>query len=187
MVEIMSLTRRPKRGFALEAILAGHVLLAGPALAQQPPKPEQPLLLGQFDEWGAYTASQNGKKVCYALAVPVSMSTVQSNRPRKAFMFIASRPGEKIKDEVAIIFGYGLKPNVDASIEVAGGSYAMMTQNESAWVKNPAEEAKLVETLRKGREATVKGTSAKGGTAASDVYSLKGLAQALDKAGQECR
>jgi hypothetical protein len=199
MDEIMSATCRPHRGFALEAIVAGCVVLASPVLAQAPKpvqKPaqapagagaEQPLFLAQFDEWGAYTASQNGKKVCFALAAPVTTSTVPPNRPRdRAFMFIATRPGERIKDEVSIIFGYGLKPNADAAIEVSGGSYAMTTLNESAWVKNPAEEAKLVETLRKGRDATVKGTSAKG-TASTDVYSLKGLAQALDKAGQECR
>jgi invasion protein IalB len=53
-------------------------------------------------------------------------------------------------------------------------------------VKNAAEEPKLVETMRKGQDLTVKGTSAKG-TASTDVYSLKGLSLALDKVGQECR
>jgi hypothetical protein len=62
----------------------------------------------------------------------------------------------------------------------------MNTQGDGGWVKNPAEEPKLVETMRKGRDMTVKGTSAKG-TVSTDVYSLKGLAQALDKVGQECR
>jgi hypothetical protein len=33
---------------------------------------------------------------------------------------------------------------------------------------------------------TVKGTSARG-TATTDVFSLKGLAQALDKVGEECQ
>jgi hypothetical protein len=200
MDEIMSPTCRPRRAFALEAIIAGCIVFAGPALAQAPkpavqrtaPEPpgvggERPQLLAQFDEWGAYMASPSGKKVCFALAAPVQTSTVPPNRPRdRAFMFISSRPGERIKDEVSIIFGYGLKPNADANIEIAGGSYAMTTQNDGAWVKNAAEEPKLVETLRKGRDATVKGTSAKG-TVSTDVYSLKGLAQALDKVGQECR
>jgi len=101
-------------------------------------------------------------------------------------MFVSSRPAEKVRDEVSIIFGYGLKPNADANIEVAGANYAMYTQADGAWVKNAAEEARLVEAMRKGQDLTVKGTSARG-TASIDVYSLKGLPQALDRVGQECR
>jgi invasion protein IalB len=209
MDEIMSPTRR-QIGFALRAIIAGSVVFAGPVLAQQQqapaakpaaPKPvaatptapsipgaPQPTLLAQFGEWGAYTAMPSGgKKVCFALAKPVTSSTAPPNRPRDpAWMFISSRPAEKVKDEVSVIFGYGLKANSDANIEIAGGSYAMYTQADGAWVKNPAEEPKLVEVMRKGADATVKGTSAKG-TVSTDVYSLKGLAQALDKIGHECR
>lgn len=140
-----------------------------------------------YGEWGAYKAAPNGKKVCFALSKPISSSTVPPNRPRDpAWLFISSRPAERVKDEVSVIFGYGLKPNTDASMEIAGGRYAMNTQGDGAWVKNPAEEPKLVETLRKGVDVTVKGTSTRG-TVSTDVYSLRGLAQALDRVGQECR
>jgi hypothetical protein len=112
---------------------------------------------------------------------------VPPNRPRDpAFMFVSSRPAEKVKDEVSVTFGYVLKPNSDANIEVSGGSYAMYTQTDGAWVKNAAEETRLVDAMRKSQDLTVKGTSAKG-TASTDTYSLKGLPQALDRVGQECR
>jgi hypothetical protein len=206
--------RRHLAGVAFRVMAAGCVggIFAGPVFAQQqapaakpaapkpaaPPKTTaaappsnpgapEPLLLGQFGEWGAYTAAPNGKKVCFALAKPVSASTNPPNRPRdQAWMFISSRPGEKVRDEVSVVFGYGLKPNSDANIEISGGNYPMNTLGDGAWVKNPAEEPRLVETLRKGLDVTVKGTSAKG-TVSTDVYSLKGLAQALDKISQECR
>jgi len=198
---------------ALRAVVAGSVVLAGAASAQQqapaakPPaatkpaaaKPSaapavpspggtaQPTLVGRYGDWGAYTASPGGKKVCFALSKPVNSSTVPPNRPRDpAYMFVSTRPAEKVKDEVSVIFGYGLKPNSDANIQVAGGNYAMNTLSDGAWVKNAAEEPKLVETMRKGQDLTVKGTSAKG-TVSTDVYSLKGLSLALDKVGQECR
>ena len=146
-----------------------------------------PNLLGQYGEWGAYTATAGGKKVCFALAKPSKSATAPPNRPRDPpYMFVSSRPSEKVKDEVSIIFGYGFKPNSDASIEIAGANYAMYTQADGAWVKNAAEETRLVDAMRKGQDLTVKGTSAKG-TASTDVYSLKGLPQALDRVGQECR
>ena len=62
----------------------------------------------------------------------------------------------------------------------------MYTQNDGAWIKNAADERRLVDSLRKGTDVVVKGTSARG-TASTDTYSLKGLAQALDKVGQECK
>jgi len=147
----------------------------------------QPTLLGMYGDWGAYTAVPGGKKICFALAKPASSQTVPANRPRDpAYLFVSSRPAEKVRDEVSIIIGYGFKPNSDAEIQLAGASYAMYTQNDGAWVKNAAEESRLVDAMRKGSDVTVKGTSAKG-TSTTDMFSLKGLAQALDKIGEECR
>ena len=147
----------------------------------------QPTLLGTYGDWGAYTASPGGKKMCFALAKPGKSDTVPPNRPRDpSYLFISSRPAEKVKDEVSIIIGYGFKPNSDATIELGGASYDMYTQGDGAWVKNAAEEPRLVDAMRKGTDMTIKGESARG-TATTDSYSLKGLAQALDKVGEECR
>jgi hypothetical protein len=147
----------------------------------------QPTLLGMFGDWGAYTAAPGGKKVCFALAKPTNSQTNPPGRPRDpAFLFISSRPAEKVKGEISIIIGYGFKPNTDATLEIGGANYAMYTQNDGAWIKNAAEESRLVDAMRKGSDVTIKGTSARG-TATVDVFSLKGLSQALDRVGQECR
>ena len=178
------------------ACLGSNALAQAPAQPAKPkpaaaapatPAAPQPTLLGQFGDWGAYTASPGGKKVCFALAKPSSSKTAPPNRPRDpAYMFISSRPSEKVREEVSIIFGYGFKPNADASIEISGANYAMYTQADGAWVKNAAEETRLVEAMRKGVDLTVKGTSAKG-TASTDTYSLRGLPEALNRVGQECK
>jgi hypothetical protein len=147
----------------------------------------QPTLLGMYGEWGAYTAAPGGRKICFALAKPTNSDSTPPNRPRDpAYMFVSSRPAEKVKDEVSILIGYGFKPNTDATLEIAGASYPMYTQSDGAWLKNAAEETRLVDALRKGSDATVKGVSARG-TTTRDVFSLKGLAQALDKVGAECQ
>jgi invasion protein IalB len=144
-------------------------------------------LLGEFGDWGAYTAAPGGKKVCFALAKPTSSQTNPPNRPRDpAWLFVSTRPAEKVKEEVSVIFGYPLKANSDASVEIGSTNFAMYTQNDGAWVKNAAEEARLVEAMRKGAEVTVRGESGRG-TKTIDKFSLKGVAQALDRAAQECR
>lgn len=146
----------------------------------------EPMLIGQFGSWGAYTAAPGGKKVCFALAKPSSSKTTPPNRPRDpAYAFISTRPSEKVVNEVSVMVGYPLKPGSESAIEVAGSSFAMYTQGDGIWIKNAAEEERLVEAMRRGAEITVKGVSAKG-TASTDVFSLKGLAQALDKVAQAC-
>ena len=146
-----------------------------------------PTLIGQYGTWGAYTATPNGRKVCFALAKPSSSKTNPPNRPRDpAYAFVSTRPAEKVVNEVSIMIGYALKPGSESSLEVGGSSFAMYTQGDGLWIKNAAEEEQMVSAMRKSAEATVKGVSAKG-TETTDVFSLKGLAQALDRLAQDCK
>lgn len=160
---------------------------AKPAAAPAAAGSAEPNLIGQFGTWGAYAASPNGKKVCFALAKPASSKTNPPNKPRDpSFAFVSTRPAEKVTNEVSIMIGYQLKPGSEGSIEVGGARYAMYAQGDGLWIKNAAEEGRLVDALRKGSDAVVKGTSAKG-TETTDTFPLKGLAQALDKLAQTCR
>lgn len=147
----------------------------------------EPTLIGQFGTWGAYSATPNGKKVCFALAKPSSSKTNPPNRPRDpAYAFVSTRPAEKVNNEVSVMIGYALKPGSESSIEVGGAAFAMYTQGDGLWIKNAAEEERMVEAMRKSADLVVKGVSAKG-TETTDTFSLKGLAQALDRISQDCR
>jgi Invasion associated locus B (IalB) protein len=183
----------------------GTATAAGAAL-KKPPKPKpapattgtadpvaaaaggaKPTLLGQYGDWGAYTASPGGKKICFAIAKPAASETTPPGKTRNpSYMFISSRPGEKVTDEVSIIIGYPFKPNSDATVAVGSTSFALYTQQDGAWIKNAAEEARLIEAMRGGGNAVIKGMSAKG-TRSTDTFSLKGLAQALDRTDQDCK
>jgi hypothetical protein len=147
----------------------------------------EPTLLGQYGTWGAYTATPGGKRVCFALAKPSSSKTNPPNRPRDpAYAFVSTRPAEKVINEVSIMIGYQLKPGSESSLEVGGASFAMYTQGDGLWIKNAAEEERMVDAMRKAPDVTVKGVSAKG-TETVDTFSLKGLSQALDRIAQDCR
>lgn len=148
---------------------------------------ESAVLLGQFGDWGAYRATPGGKKVCFALAKPSSATTDPANKKRDpSYAFISTRPAEKVKNEVSVIVGYPQKANIDASAAVGGTTYVMYTQNDGAWVKNAADEAKMVSAMRNGGDLVVKSESGRA-TKSTDVYSLKGIAQALDKVAEECK
>src|ERR1700710_1639957 len=152
---------------------------AKPAAAKPDTKPAaatgsaEPTLIGQFGTWGAYTATPNGKKVCFALAKPSSSKTNPPNRPRDpAYAFVSTPPAEKVTNEVSIMIGYTLKPGSESTLEVGGAAYAMYTQGDGLWIKNAAEEERMVEAMRKSADVTIKGVSAKG-TETIDAFSLK--------------
>jgi invasion protein IalB len=147
----------------------------------------QPKLLAQYGDWGAYTASPNGSKVCFALGKPKSSSTNPPGRNRDpAYIFVSTRPKENVKNEVSVIIGYPFKASSDATAEIGTAKFAMYTQKDGAWIKNVAEEARMIEAMRKGADLTIKGTSGRG-TISTDQYSLKGLSQAIDRVEQECK
>ena len=177
---------------AIVALTAAAVVCCPAAYAQnnkkKPASPtEQAVLLGQFGDWGAYKATPGGKKICFALSKPTSAVTDPVGRNRDpSYAFISTRPAEKVINEVSMIVGYPQKPGIDATATIGSASYVMYTQNDGAWVKNAAEEAQMVEAMRKGTDLVVKSVSARG-TKTTDTYSLKGLSQALDKVAEECK
>jgi invasion protein IalB len=201
---------RPFRPFPLLLMTAALAWPAGSAQAQTGAKPApkpaaaapaaaaqasnnpiaQATLLGQFGDWGAYTATPAGKKVCFALAKPASSSDVPANRRTASnivYMFISTRPSEKVKDEVSVLVtGYVFKPSADASLAIGTAPFVMYTQNDGAWIKNASDEKSIIDQMRKGADATVKATTSRG-TQTIDTFSLKGIAQALDRVAQECR
>src|ERR1700709_369307 len=116
--EFMSV-RRMLTALAASVLVCGvacsaHAQSAAPKAAKGAPKaakPEavpaaagsaEPALIGQFGTWGAYSATPNGKKVCFALSKPASSKTNPPNRPRDpAYAFVSTRPAEKVVNEVS--------------------------------------------------------------------------------------
>jgi hypothetical protein len=127
-----------------------------------------------------------------ALAQPKPPASVDNPPNRRTaanpvYLFISTRPSEKVSNEVSVLVtGYEFKPNTEASVAVGGTNFAMYTQKDGAWVKNAADEAKLIDTMRKGADVVIKATTSRG-TQTTDTFSLKGIAQAVDRMAQECK
>jgi invasion protein IalB len=173
---------------AVVLLAAAACAVSGSAIAQKKKDPsDQAVLLGQFGDWGAYKAEPGGKKVCFALSKPTKAVTEPAGRSRDpSYAFVSTRPAEKVKNEVSVIVGYPQKAGFDATAAVDSANYTLYTQNDGAWVKNAAEEPKMVEAMRKGTELVIKSESTHG-TKTTDTYSLKGISDALDKVAAECK
>ena len=146
--------------------------------------PSGATLLAQFDMWGVYKTSRDAKKICFVLAKP---TTSESNPPNRnpVYMFISTRPADKVTNEISLVIGYPFKAGSEATAQIGGRSFPLYTQQDGAWIKNANEEAEMVDAMRGADSAVIKGVSAKG-TQSIDTFSLQGFGQALDRADQEC-
>jgi invasion protein IalB len=174
----------------------GTVITLAPGASAQPAKktpksaPKQtekseqgPTLVAQYGDWGVYVSNAKSR-ICYALAEPKSRTPKLNRDP--GYFFISTRPAENVRNEVSVVVGFTIKEGSDATVDVGNMSFPFYAKNDSAWLKNAAEEGKLVEAMRKGSDLTVKSTSARGNVT-TDHYSLSGISQALDRVAQECK
>ncbi|MBP2150177.1 MULTISPECIES: invasion associated locus B family protein [Xanthobacter] len=154
---------------------------AAPAAAQGQP---QSKAVAQFGDWSVYV-STSSPKVCYAISQPKTRAPEGLKRD-PAYFFISTRPGENVKNEVTVTVGFPLKEGSDATLTVGNATLQLYTKDQGAWVRNVADESKLVDAMKRGKDLTVASTSLRGNVT-TDKYSLVGLAQALDRVAQECK
>jgi hypothetical protein len=156
---------------------------AGKSVKGKPDASGKPLQIGTFGDWNAYIAK--GKiRTCYALGSPKERKPEAKRGP--AYVFIADRPVQKVHNEVSIVTGTPLKDGAPAQAKVGTASFDLVVKGPNAWIKNPDEEAKFVEALRRSPKLVVKAAPARG-PAITDTYVLAGLKQALDRVTKECK
>jgi len=148
-------------------------------------KGSKPSQVGSYGDWGVFVAQGDKSKTCYALATPKERTPPGLTRD-PAYMFIANRPGEHIRQEVSVILGFPVKEGAGARAELTGSpGFDLVAKGTNAWIKNQAQEPQFVEALKKAPRLTVKAPSVKGHVT-TDSYALNGLAQALERVDKEC-
>lgn len=185
----VSASRAPSH--RLPALIAAVLLAAGlPAQAQAQRTAAssgqaQALLLETAGKWQAFSSQQGRAKVCYALSkaearAPANLKDVDG------LLFVSSRPGEGVRNEISLVMNFDLKEDVEHQAIIGEERFALVAKGQNMWLKNPAEEPRMLDALRKGAGLEIKGTS-KRGNPTSDKYSLAGLTQVVKRAEEACK
>jgi invasion protein IalB len=181
------------------ASLFAASVIAVPASAQPKPKPQakpapvasasagqaQAMLLETAGKWQAFSSQQGRSKVCYALSkaearVPANLKDIEG------LLFVSSRPTEGVRNEISFVMNFDLKEDVEHQAIIGSERFALVAKGQNMWLKNPAEEPRMLDALRKGSGLEVKGTS-KRGNPTSDKYSLAGMNQTVKRAEDACK
>jgi len=161
---------------------------ARPAAAQTAASPvpntPTPSRIGGEKGWDAYSYSEKAGKVCYILGHPSKSEPEKAKRGRIDAL-VTHRPAEKAFFVVNFDVGYAFKPDSSAELEIDGKKFSLFTDKDTAWARDPATDKAVAEALAKGKQAILKGSSARG-TSTTDTYALDGFAQALAAIDKGC-
>ena len=161
---------------------AGAFLLASLGVADVAAAAD-PKSLGRFRDWQAYTATEQGATVCYALTAPKKSEGDYTNRD-PAFVMVTRRPAENVYDDVSAIAGYTYRQGSRPVFQVGSKSYTADAVNDVAWPK-PRDTRGLVAAMKAGATLQLKGVSSRG-TDTRDEFSLLGFTAALNAITKSC-
>lgn len=153
-----------------------------PAPIQQSSGPE---LLGSYGAWNTYVKGAGRSQTCYALASPMRREPYSKLKDTTANIFITNRPGDRIKNEIAINLGYPTSDRSEGTASVDGKIFELITKGTNAWIRDQTMEDDFIRSLRSGSRLIVKAYSARG-TPSYDTYNLNNVSGALNRSWEAC-
>ncbi len=154
-------------------------LTAPAAAAEQKPVD----LLGNFKNWSSYSYDDNGK-VCFMASKPTKSLPVGAKRG-DIYLMVTHRPALSSKGVVSVVAGYPYKPGSEVTLAIGNQKFTLFTEGDTAWARDEATDASIVQAIRTGASVTVTGTSTRG-TKTTDTYSLSGSGAAHDAINKDC-
>ena len=141
-------------------------------------------LIGDFRSWSAYAASEGSGAVCFAMSKPTDVSPLPDGYTQ-AYLYLTDRPGEALQDELNLVAGYTFAADTPAILSIGAESFPLFTQNDAAWLENPALGQTLAGVIRAGSDLVIEGTSDKG-IKIRQTFSLSGATAATRAMDNEC-
>ena len=141
-------------------------------------------LLDVFNDWAAYTITEQNKKTCYVRSKPTRSEPGRLNHGEVHF-FVSFYPDQRVNAQPYFQVGYFFQTDSAVSINIDGKSYQMFTQGDGAWVRDDNAEPALVQAMIDGNNMTVSALSGRGNKT-TYRFSLRGVTKAIEAARNAC-
>ena len=141
-------------------------------------------VVAKASDWTIYAHDGPAAKLCFALSQPKEQDPKGAKRD-PAYLYVSAWPKATVKSEISFKFGYPLKKGSEAVVTVNAAAFKLFAMADRAYVEDPVQEQKLLDSMKKSAKLTVKAQSERG-TTTTDTYSLSGLGQALQALAQGC-
>jgi hypothetical protein len=139
-------------------------------------------------DWSVFV--EDNPKECWGVSVPTETVNTRDGRVVAAnrgqiLLMVFYRPGSDAAGQVAFTGGYPFKSGSQVTVNISGNEFSLFTDGEWAWPASPAEDSKIVASMKRGADAVVTGVSSRG-TTTKDTFSLLGFTAAVEDAEKRC-
>ena len=141
--------------------------------------------VGTFGDWHVQTYTERSGKVCLMWSQP-RKSEGQYTRRGEVYAYVTQRPAKKRLNEISISIGYLFKTGSVVDIRIGKDSFSMFSDGDTAWNRKPANDTKMVQSMKAGSIMITKGVSSRG-TKTKDIFSLKGFTKAYKATKRSCK
>lgn len=141
-------------------------------------------LLEKVDDWTVFVHEGQDGKICFASSLPKDTQPAGAKRA-PAYFYVTTWQKDGVRNEVSVKLGYTIKEDSTPIVTVGNNKFEMFPREDKAFIKDPADERKLVQAMIAGSTMVVKATSARG-TETTDQYSLIGISKAVKKVQEAC-
>ena len=149
-----------------------------------------------YVNWSVFV--ENNPMTCWSVSAPTKQENRQKGRivqvKRSATQLMVSVvPSQGINGQVAFTGGYPFEAGSTVNLNIDGTAFQLMAgsddKNEKyaewAWPKNAEDDAKIIDALKRGNNAEIRGKSTRG-TDTVDTFSLIGFTAALEEVRSRC-
>lgn len=141
-------------------------------------------LIGEYNAWSAYSASEGTGAICFVLSKPTDVSPTPDGFT-EAYLYLTNRPAEGLRYEFNLVAGFNFAPDSEATATVGRQSFELFTERDAAWLLDPAQSEALAAAIRSGNTLTVEATTEKG-IRVAETFSLSGATAASRAIEGDC-
>ncbi|MCY4151992.1 MAG: invasion associated locus B family protein [Aestuariivita sp.] len=148
-------------------------------------------------DWSVFVESD--PRQCWSVSAPKEILNQRDGRAvavRRGTtqLMVHHFPSKSVAGQVAFTSGYPFAVGSTVELEIDGSKFVLIPGTEEtesvhaewAWPETEADDAKIIEAMKKGRTATVRGRSQRG-TDTTDTFSLIGFTASHLEAEKRCR
>lgn len=153
--------------------LATAIGIAGSASWAQTAK-----LIREFRDWKVHQSEGAPQKICFASSQPRE-TTPRGISRRAAYFYVSAFPSDGVKAEISLKLGFSAQNASSVTVQIGNGRWQLFTAGDRAFVSDPRDELKLIDSMKRGSFMTVTANTANG-TSVKDTYSLLGVTSAIN-------
>jgi hypothetical protein len=139
-------------------------------------------------DWSVFV--EDNPTQCWVVSAPKSIRNTRNGQEVAARrgdirLFVSYWPEQDRNGEVSVTGGYPYADASTVSLEIGSDRFDLTTDGEMAWAASPAEDARIIDAMKRGSQAVVTGVSGRG-TQTEDTFSLLGFTAAITDAETRC-